>query len=262
MHFDTLLYDVRDGVARITLNRPDAANALDLQMAKDLMQAALAAEEDVSVRAVVLAATGKLFCAGGDLAAMREAGDAKPALLKQMTTHLHAALSRFARMQAPVIASVQGAAAGAGLGLVCAADLALCSESAKFSLAYTAAGLVPDGGTTYHLPRIVGTRRALELMLCNRRLDAGTALEWGLVSRVVPDADLARETDALAAQLAAGATQAFGATKRLVVGSFDHSLEAQMEHEARGISDASRSHDGNEGISAFLDKRPARFRGR
>jgi len=262
MKFDTLLYEVRDGVARITLNRPDAANALDLQMSKDLMYAALAADEDPAVRAVVIGATGKVFCAGGDLGAFKEVGDRRPALLKEMTTYLHAGLSRFARMRAPVIASVGGSAGGAGFSMVCAADLAICSESAKFSMAYTAVGLTPDGSSTYHLPRIIGTRRTLELMLTNRRLDAKTALEWGIVNAVVPDAELAARTDALAGQLAAGATAAFAETKRLVLGSFDHAYEAQMELESRGISDAGRTADADEGIAAFFEKRAPKFSGR
>lgn len=262
MQFDTLLYEVREGVAHIKLNRPKAANALDLQMSKDLMYAALAADEDASVRAVVLGSAGKLFCAGGDLGSMQAAGDAKPALLKEMTTYLHAGISRFARMDAPVIASVRGAAAGAGFSLVCATDLAICSENAKFTMAYTAAGLTPDGSSTYHLPRIIGARRTLELMLTNRRLDAPTALDWGIVNQVVADDDLESTTEALAAQLARGATRAFGRTKKLVLGSFDHAFEAQMELESRGISDAGRSADGHEGITAFLEKRPPEFSGR
>lgn len=262
MDFDTLTYVVRDGMARITLNRPDAGNALDLQMSKDLMYAALAADEDPSVRVVVLGANGKLFCAGGDLAAFRDAGDRRPALIKEMTTYLHAGISRLARMAAPVVASVRGAAAGAGMSLVCAADLVVCGESAKFAMAYTAAGLTPDGGSTYSLPRLLGTRRTLELMLTNRRIDATTALEWGLVTQVVPDEELAATTDALAARLASGATAALASAKRLVLGSFDHSLESQMELESRAISDAARTADAAEGIAAFLEKRPPKFTGR
>ena len=262
MGYDNLLYDVEGGVGRITLNRPKAANAIDLQTAKDLMDAALCADEDPAVRVVVIAAAGRMFCAGGDLASFEKAGDATPALLKELTMHLHAAISRFARMDAPVIASVGGAAAGAGMSLVCATDIALCAESAKFTMAYTNAGLTPDGSSTYYLPRVIGPRRSLELMLTNRRLDAAEALEWGIVNRVVPDDDLATETDALAARLASGPTGAFGVTKRLVLGSFDQSLESQMELEARGIADASRTADAKEGIAAFFEKRKPTFTGR
>jgi 2-(1,2-epoxy-1,2-dihydrophenyl)acetyl-CoA isomerase len=261
MSFDTLLYEVRDGVANITLNREKAANAIDLQMAKDLMYAALQADEDSEVRAVVIGATGKMFCAGGDLGAFSAAGDAMPSLLKEMTTYLHAGISRFARMRAPVIASVGGTAAGAGFSLVCSTDLAICGESAKFTMAYTRVGLTPDGSSTYSLPRLIGTRRTLELMLTNRVLSAAEALEWGLVNRVVPDAELADATAKLANQLAKGATSAFGATKKLVLQSAGQTLETQMELETRGISDAARTDDAKAGLEGFLTKQPAKFPG-
>jgi 2-(1,2-epoxy-1,2-dihydrophenyl)acetyl-CoA isomerase len=261
MNFETLLYDVNDGIARITLNREKAANALDLQMSKDLMYASLAADEDESVRVVVIGAVGKMFCAGGDIGAFAEAGDTMPALIKEMTTYLHAGISHFARMRAPVIASVAGTAAGAGFSLMCGTDLAICGESAKFTMAYTRVGLTPDGSSTYFLPRLIGTRRTLDLMLTNRVLSAAEALDWGIVSRVVPDDDLASETDKLATGLAKGATRSFGATKQLVMASADQSLEAQMELESRGISDAARRADGREGVRAFLEKRKPDFNG-
>ena len=262
MEFETLLYDLQDGIARITLNREKAANAINLQMAKDLMYAAMAADEDASVRAVVISAQGKMFCAGGDLGAFAKAGDAMPALVKEVTVYLHAAISHLARMRAPVLVSVGGTAAGAGFSLVCAADLALASESAKFSMAYTGVGLTPDGSSTYFMPRLIGSRRTLELMLTNRRLSAAEALEWGLVNRVVPDEELAKATDEWATLLASGATSAFGVTKKLVLGSLGESFEAQMELESRAIADAGRSDDAAEGISAFLNKRKADFPGR
>ncbi|MBW2231720.1 MAG: enoyl-CoA hydratase/isomerase family protein [Deltaproteobacteria bacterium] len=262
MHYESLLYDVHDGVASITLDREKAANALDLQMAKDLMYAALTADEDPDVRVVVIGAKGKMFCAGGDLASFADAGDARPALLKEITTYLHAAISRFARMDAPVIASVGGTAAGAGMSLACAADLAVCGESAKFTMAYTRVGLTPDGSSTYYLPRLIGARRTLELMLTNRVLSAAEALEWGLVNQVVPNAELEAATAKLAASLVSGPTASYGATKKLVLTSLGESLESQMELESRGIADAARRHDGQEGIAAFLEKRKPDFKGR
>jgi 2-(1,2-epoxy-1,2-dihydrophenyl)acetyl-CoA isomerase len=262
MSFETLLYEVRDGVAHVTLNREKQANAIDLQMSKDLMYAALQADEDPEVRAVVIGAQGKMFCAGGDLGSFSEAGDSMPGLIKEMTTYLHAGISRFARMSAPVIASVGGTAAGAGFSLACSTDLAICSESAKFTMAYTRVGLTPDGSSTYYLPRLIGTRRTLELMLTNRVLSAAEALDWGLVNQVVPDAELADATEKLAKQLAAGATSAFGATKKLVLQSAGETLETQMELETRGISDAARTEDSKAGLEAFFSKQPAKFPGR
>lgn len=261
MDFETLLYEVRDGVAHVTLNREKAANALNLQMSQDLHDAALRCREDPAVRAVVIGATGRLFCAGGDLSAFSAAGDDAPALLKRMTLYLHAAIALFARMDAPVIAAVSGTAAGAGFSLVCATDLAIAGESAKFTMAYTRAGLTPDGSSTWFLPRLVGRRRTLDLMLSNRMLSAAEALEWGLVSQVVPDGEVAATAGALAAKLAAGPTGAFGVTKRLVLASGSESLETQMELEGLGISDAARTPDGREGIAAFLEKRPPQFTG-
>jgi len=262
MAYETLLFEKKDGLARITLNRPDDANALNLQMGRELMEVAIACDEDASVRAVLMSATGRMFCAGGDLASFKDAGDGMGALLKELTTYLHAALSRFARMRAPLVAAVGGAAAGAGFSIVCAADLVVCGESAKFAMAYTGAGLSPDGSSTYSLPRLIGARRTLELMLLNRRLTAAEALDWGIVNEVVPDDQLAERSTALATQLAQGPTEAFAMTKKLVLASASESFETQMELEARGIAAMSRTADAREGIAAFFDKRPATFTGR
>jgi 2-(1,2-epoxy-1,2-dihydrophenyl)acetyl-CoA isomerase len=261
MEYENLDFEVRDGVGFVTLAREKAANALDLALAKELADVAIRCDEDPAVRAVLLAGRGRFFCVGGDLRSFAAVGDAVPELLKQITTHLHAALSRFARMDAPVVAAVQGAAAGAGMSMACAADLVLCGESASFTMAYTRAGLTPDGSSTHFLPRLVGVRRALELALTNRVLTAAEALEWGIASRVVPDDRLAEEAEKLARTLAAGPTGAFGATKRLVLAGGGDRLEAQMELESRAIADAARSPDGREGIAAFLAKRAPEFRG-
>ena len=257
----TLLYEVKDHVARITFNRPDAANALDLQMALDLMHASIQASEDPAARAVLITGAGKMFSGGGDLKSFAAQGDALPGHLKEVALYLHAAISRFVRMDAPVIVAVNGSAGGAGMSLCLFADLVLAAESAKFTLAYTRAGLSPDGGSTYFLPRIVGVRRALELALTNRVLSAREAADWGIVTKVVSDAELLTEADGLARQLAAGATHAYGAAKRLLHHSFAESLETQMEIEAQAIADAARTRDAREGIAAFIAKRKPDFRG-
>jgi len=256
----TLLYEVKDHVARITFNRPDAANALDMQMALDLMHASIQASEDPAVRAVLITGAGKMFSGGGDLKSFASQGDALPGHLKEVALYLHAAISRFVRMDAPVIAAVNGSAGGAGFSLCLFADIVLAAESSKFTLAYTRAGLSPDGGSTYFLPRMIGARRALEMALTNRVLSAKEALDWGIVTRVVPDAQLQAEADALAAQLAAGSTSALGAAKRLMLHSFSESLETQMELEAQAIADQARTANAREGIAAFIAKRPPRFR--
>ena len=259
--FSTLELERDGAVAKLTLARPEAANAFDLEMGRELMQAAIALDEDASVRAVLITGRGKMFCAGGDLGAMKTAGDGAPAYIKELASYLHLAISRFARMRAPVVAAVNGTAAGAGFSMMCATDLAIASESAKFTMAYTGAGLSPDGSSSYFLPRIIGQRRSFELMMTNRVLSAAEALDWGLVNQVAAPDELMPAAEKLVGQLAAGATGSFGVVKRLLVNSAYDSLESQMEHETRGIADCARSRDGREGIAAFLEKRRPVFTG-
>ena len=262
MELETLELAVENGVAHIVLNRPNAANAIDLQMSKELLQVGIDLDERDDVRAVLVRSNGKMFCAGGDLGSFAKAGERMPALLKEMTVHLHAAITRLVRGRAPVVAAVQGAAAGAGLSLACACDLVVAAESTKFTMAYTRAGLTPDGSSTHFLPRLIGRHRTLEMILTNRTLSAGEALDWGLVTRVVAEDDLLGEATALAETLARGPTGAFGAAKRLVSSSFSETLESQMELESVAISDAARTEDAAEGIAAFFEKRKAQFKGR
>jgi 2-(1,2-epoxy-1,2-dihydrophenyl)acetyl-CoA isomerase len=260
--YATLKFDIRDSVAHITLNRPEANNALNLEVAQELLDAVLRCDEDPSVRAVVIAGEGRTFCVGGDLKAFVEQGEHLPHHLKEVTTYLHAAVSRMARMDPPVVAAVHGAAAGAGLSLACACDLLVAAESARFAMAYSNAGLTPDGSSTYYLPRLVGFGRAMELALTSRELSAQEALEWGIVTQVVADEDLSEEATGLATRLATGATKALGATKRLLHSGWTETLETQMEHETQTIAEMARTADGQEGIAAFVEKRPAEFTGR
>lgn len=262
MRFETLLFDVRDGVGHVVLNRPDAANSLDMRMARELHQVSIRCDVDPEIRAVLMTGTGAMFCAGGDLKSFAGQGAALPAHLKEVTAYLHAAISRFSWMDAPVIAAVNGTAAGAGMSLVCAADLAVAARSAVFTMAYTKAGLVPDGSATFYLGRVVGLHRAMELALTNRLLTADEACAWGIVNRVADDAEMMAEAGRLAADLAAGPTAAFGRTKRLILQGTTESLESQMERETRGIAAAAASADGREGVQAFLEKRAPRFAGR
>jgi 2-(1,2-epoxy-1,2-dihydrophenyl)acetyl-CoA isomerase len=257
----SILLDKDGPIARITLNRPEAANALTLPMSREFMLAAIDCDEDPEIRAIVLTGAGRLFCAGGDLASFAKAGDGIGAALKEMTVYLHAGISRLARSRAPVITAINGTAAGAGMSLAVAGDLAIASDEAKFTMAYTAAGLSPDGSSTYFLPRMIGMRRTQELMLTNRRLSAAEALDWGLVNRLAPAGEVLAHAEDLARELAAGPTGAFGVVKKLLSTAFSESLETQMEHEARGIAGCAGRPDGQEGIAAFLEKRQARFSG-
>jgi 2-(1,2-epoxy-1,2-dihydrophenyl)acetyl-CoA isomerase len=259
--FETLILDVQGGVATITLNRPEAANAMNPRMAAELSDAAILCDDDPDVRAVVITGTGRMFCAGGDLGSFAEAGTGAKSLIKKMAGDLHMGLSRFARGSAPVIAAVNGTAAGAGMSLVMACDLAIAADSAVFTMAYTRAGLVPDGSSTFYMPRKIGDRRTRELMLTNRVLKADEALDWGIVNQVVAADELVEAASGLARELAGGPTLAFGAVKTLLNGTFDQTLESQMELEARAIADLSISADGQEGIRAFLEKRPPEFKG-
>jgi 2-(1,2-epoxy-1,2-dihydrophenyl)acetyl-CoA isomerase len=197
---------------------------------------------------------------GGDLAFMAAQGDNVEHALHALAADLHGALDALARVDAPVIAAVNGVAAGAGMSLVCAADLAIAGASARFTMAYTRAGLSPDGGATWYLPRIVGIRRAMELALTNAQLDARAAAELGLVTRVVADDDLGAAVDELAGAIAAGATGAYGAVKRLMRSSFATTLESQLADEAATIARLAAAPEGREGVSAFLAKRTPNFR--
>jgi 2-(1,2-epoxy-1,2-dihydrophenyl)acetyl-CoA isomerase len=254
----SVLLDIRDGIATVTLNRPEGANALDLTMGRDLLEAALAIEADRTVRAVVVTGAGKHFCFGGDLRGMAEKGAAVGGYLNELTTNIHAAISGFTRLKAPVVAAVNGTAAGGGVGLVCMADLAIAGRASKFSLAYTGVGLAPDCSTSFLLPRIVGRRRALELLLTNRTLSADEALAWGLVNDVVDDAEVVPTALALAARFAAGPTESYAAVKRLMDAA-DPGLEAQMALEGRAIAAQALHPHGQEGVAAFLGKRKPNY---
>src|SRR5215469_16816534 len=252
--------ETRGAVALVTLNRPESGNALNLQVAMDLLAAAMTCARNAAVRAVVLSGAGRHFCFGGDLRAFGTHTPGGDDYIRELTTYLHAAISQFVRMDAPVIAAVNGTAAGAGVGLVAMADLALCGRSSRFNLAYTNVGLTPDGSTTFLLPRMVGAKRAMELMLLNRTLTADEALSWGLVNEVVADEVLLEHALELAARLTRGPRGAYGATKRLLAHSLG-ALESQMVLESEAIAAQAVSEEGLEGIRAFLEKRSPRFPG-
>lgn len=262
MKLETLDFSISNNIATITLNRPENANALNPIMAKELSNMAIECDENKDIRAVIIEGSGKMFCAGGDLKAFSDAGDSAPALIKQMAGDLHIAISRFSRMDAPTIAAVNGTAAGAGFSIAISADVVISTKSAKFVMAYTNAGLSPDGSSTYFLPRRIGDRRARELMLTNRVLSTEEALEWGLINKIVDQENLSETTRELAKEFASGPTLAYGKVKNLLNASFDNGLETQMELETRGISDMARSSDGREGIQAFLNKRKPNFKGK
>ncbi len=264
MEFETIKYELTDGVARITLDRPQAMNAIDDVLARELLLAAIEADADPTARAILITGNGPMFCAGGDLKLFAGSGDRLAALaaqVNQVTGDLHAALSRLLRSDAPVVVAVNGGAAGAGMSLAIAGDFVFASETATFTMAYTAAGLTPDGSCSYVMPRLIGTRRTMELMLTNRTLTATEARDWGLISQVAPEAELIDQAEALAAKLAAGPTKAYGSVKALLLESYASGLETQMERESRHVERAITSRDGREGVAAFAAKRAPNFTG-
>jgi 2-(1,2-epoxy-1,2-dihydrophenyl)acetyl-CoA isomerase len=243
-------------VATLTLNRPDAYNALDLALGRELFQASLELDEDPDVRCVVITGAGRAFCAGGDVKAFVDNLGRIGQHIKELTTYLHGAISRFCRSDKPVIMAVNGVAAGGGFSLALSGDLVVAAESARFTMAYSRIAATPDGSSSYFLPRLVGVRRALELYFTNRPLTAGEALEWGMITRVVPDAELRASVDALARELAQGPSKAFGAAKRLLHQSTWESLETQMEAEAQAIAACGHTEDFRAGVRAFAEKKP------
>jgi 2-(1,2-epoxy-1,2-dihydrophenyl)acetyl-CoA isomerase len=254
--YTSIALELRDGVGHIVLNRPEAANTLNATLSSELMDAVVRCEDDENIRAVVITGAGRLFFgAGADLKGFYSSGSER----KSRVSVFHAVLSRLARADFSVIAAVNGAAAGAGMGLACACDLVIAAESARFTMSYTKVGLSPDGSTTYFLPRRIGHGRALELTLLNRALSAREALEWGIANRVVADGQLASEAHAVAASLAAGPTRAFGAAKRLMHAGW---IESQIDAELRAIGAMAVSEDAREAIGAFKEKRSPLFRGR
>ncbi len=255
-----VLFDVENGIARITLNRPEAGNAIDLAMARALVDASIRCQTDPAIRCVVLTGAGRLFCAGGDVSAFASAGDAVPAFLSELAGTLHMAMARFARMAKPFLVLVNGPAAGAGLSMAISGDVVLAARSAHFTAAYGAIGLTPDGGMSWLLPRLVGLRKAQDIILTNRRIKADEAEAIGMISRVVDDEALTSEGAETAAKLANSAVAALGAARALLQESHSASFESHLEAETRSISQAGGQPECREGLAAFFEKRPARFR--
>ena len=250
-----LALTVENSIATLVLDRPAVGNTIDMSLARALVDATVRCDEDEAIRCVVLTGRGRLFCGGGDVSAFAGAGDDLSAFLRELAGVLHEAISRLMRMKKPLVVLVNGPAAGAGLSLALAGDITLAARSAHFTAAYGALGLTPDGGMTWSLPRLVGYRRAQEIILGNHRVSAEEAAAIGLVTRVVADDALEAAGAELAANLARASTAALGAARQLLLDSFDAQLEDQLEREAQAIAAAGATPEARAAIAAFLAKR-------
>jgi 2-(1,2-epoxy-1,2-dihydrophenyl)acetyl-CoA isomerase len=251
--------EIADGLAHLRLANPAQGNVLDLPMIAALDAAILQAEQ-ASARTVLISAEGRNFCVGGDLRGMAVAAD-RGALLREMADSLHAGLLRLDALGVPVVAAVNGSAAGAGLSLTLACDLVIGGEGSSYMMAYTGIGLSADGGSTFHLPRLIGLRLTQEMAYLNRRLDAVEALATGLVTRVVPDDAVLDEALVVARRLAQGPTGAFRRMKHLLGDGLRNSFAAQLAAEAEAIAASAVTADAGEGVRAFLERRKPEFRG-
>ena len=262
---NVVLTDREDGILTITMNRPDALNALDVELSDALNEAIQTAEQDTKIRCVVIRG-GEQFMAGGDLKWFSEnlVGNSDEMRIKfeNFINQVHRMIISIRRMPKPVVASVSGPAAGFGLSLTMACDLVIAADNAFFTLAYVNIGASPDGGSTFALPRILGSKKAAEIAFLGDRFDAATAKELGLVNWVVPVEDLKNETGKLAARLAKGPTAVLGRTKSLLQQSLNTTLESQLQAEATNFAVSAGEADFAEGISAFIAKRKPKFIGK
>jgi 2-(1,2-epoxy-1,2-dihydrophenyl)acetyl-CoA isomerase len=256
-----VIFELDGSVATITLNRPAAGNTIDLPTAQALLRAAIRCDTDPNIRCVSLTGTGKLFCGGGDIMAFSSAGKEVDAFLSELAGTVHMAMSRLLWMAKPLLTLVNGPAAGAGLSLAISGDVVLAARSAHFTAAYGTVGLTPDGGMSWLLPRYIGLRRAQEMIITNRRVNAQEASEIGLVTRVVEDDQLSREGQVMASHLASSATGAIAGARRLLIESSSSPLEAQLGRETRAITAAGASPECREGVQAFLARRAPNFSG-
>ena len=261
MTYETILYEVADGVATITLNRPSKLNAFNDAMIGETLDALNAAARDDAARSIVLTGAGRAFSSGQDLAAFQERGEGG-SIAEHLRHGYHRVVRQMVTLEKPIVGAINGIAAGAGCGVALAADMRIAADSASFMLAFSRIGLIPDSGVNWFLPRIIGYSRAYEMAVTADRVSAATALEWGLVNRVVPAEQLPEIAAAVARQLAEGPTLAFGLTKRAMQRGWGMSLDEALEYEAYLQEVAGRSADNREGIAAFLEKRPPNFTGR
>jgi len=261
MQFENIIYNAHSGIATITLNRPQTLNAFTEQMIDETTRAFKQAGRDKMVRCLVITGNGRAFSSGQDLAEV-QARAGQFSIGEHLRKGYHQLIKQMVALEKPIIGAINGIAAGAGCGVALAADIRIVSDKASFMLAFSKIGLVPDSGINWFLPRLIGYARAYEMAITADKIPAATALEWGMVNRVVPHEQLMETVSAWAGSLASGPTLAYGLTKRAMNKGWDTSLDEALEYEAHLQEVCGRSHDNSEGIQAFLEKREARFIGK
>jgi len=259
----TIEYSVTDAVATVCLNRPDARNAIDMRVAEETLAVARRIATDDSIRAVLICGNGPALTVGGDIDYfLARSGEHFGALFERMTTPFHEAFRVLSRVEAPIVTAAHGAVAGGGLGFVYAADLVIAAEDTKFVTAFAALGLSGDGGGTWHLPRLIGPRRAAEAYLRNRPIDAVEALEWGLINEIVPVDKLRSRAEAVARELASGPTRGFAKMRALLRDTWRNDLSTQLQAETEAIRETGDTADAARAITDFAARRSTEFTGR
>jgi len=261
MTYETILFDVEDGVSTITLNRPDSLNAFNSQMIQETADAIKQSGRDSLVRCVVITGAGKGFSSGQDLKEVQGRGD-DFSIASHLRGGYNRLVERMVSLEKPILGAINGVAAGAGCGVALACDIRIASDQASFIQVFSKVGLIPDTGSTWLLPRLVGYARAYEMAITADRVTADRALQWGLVNQVAPAAQLMEIVRAWALRLAQGPTRAFGLTKRAMMRSWEVTLPQALEYEAMLQAAAAQTADNREGVAAFLEKRQPQFQGK
>lgn len=256
---DTVLVQQHESILVVTLNRPEAYNALNLDMMQALGETFASAATDRAIKGVLLTGKGKAFCSGGDLKWISQQSEEAGSVLHRLAPQFHLSITKIRSMEKPVVAAINGIAAGGGFSLALACDFRVMGQSATLRQAYTSSGLSIDGGGSFALPRLVGLARAMEIMAFDQPIPSAQALEWGLVTKVVPDDEVQSAAHAMLDELAKSAIHSFAWSKKLMTDSFNNTLETQLELERQGISDCAAHPEGQEGIRAFVEKRKPIF---